>query len=102
MMEAQLNHLILTAFVLFSLGVLGVMIRRNVLVVLMCIELMLNAVNLSFIAFSRFIGNDDVHILVLMIYVVAAVEVAVAIAIIINMYKLRRSIAVDEFAELKG
>jgi NADH-quinone oxidoreductase subunit K len=101
-MGAQLPNLILLAFILFTLGVLGVIIRRNILIILMSIELMLNAVNLSFVTFSRYLGDDAGHIMVLMIYVVAAVEVAVAVAIIINMFKLRRTVSVDGFSELKG
>lgn len=102
MTEMQLSQLIFVAFALFSLGVLGVVVRRNILVVLMSVELMLNAVNLSFIAFSRWHGDSGGHIMVLMIYVVAAVEVAVAVAIIINMFKLKRSTTIDEFSELRG
>ena len=101
-MIMPLSHLILVAFVLFSLGVMGVMIRRNIIVVLMSIELMLNAVNMVFISFSRYLGDDSSHILVLMVFVVAAVEVAVAVAIIINMFKLRRSVSIDRFSELRG
>ena len=101
-MSVDLSHLILVSFVLFTLGVLGVIIRRNILVVLMSIELMLNAVNLSFISFSRFAVDDSAHILVLMVYVVAAAEVAVAVAIIINMFKLKKTVSIDGFAELRG
>jgi len=101
-MEIDLTPLIITAGVLFCLGMFGVIMRRNVLVVLMSIELMLNAVNLSFVSFSRFNGDPAGHLMVLMVFVVAAAEVAVAVAIIINMYKLRQTLTVDRLDELRG
>jgi len=97
-----LMPIIVTAIVLFSMGMVGVIIRRNVLVILMSIELMLNAVNLSFVTFARMHGGEQAHVMVLMIYVVAAVEVAVAAAIIVNMFKLKRTVSIDRFDALKG
>ena len=97
-----LGHLILVACVLFALGALGAILRRNVIVVLMSIELMLNAVNLSFVSFSRYVGDQAGHLFVLMVYVVAAVEVGVGIAIIVSMFKLKNSISIDQYNTLKN
>ncbi len=97
-----LPHLILAAGLLFIIGAVGVILRRNIIVVLMSIELMLNAVNLSFISFSRYSGDQAGHIFVLMVFVVAAVEVGVGIAIIVSMFKLKNSLSIDQFNTLKN
>jgi len=96
-----LPHLLAFAGVLFGLGAVAVVLRRNVLLILMGIELMLNAVNLSFVSFSRYLGDTAGHLFVLMIFVVAAVEVGVGIAIIVSLFKLRRSISIDHYESLK-
>jgi len=87
--------------VLFSLGVAGVFIRRNAIVVFMCIELMLNAVNLTFIAVSRSLGKIDGQVFVFFIMTVAAAEAAVGLAIILNLFRRRQTINVDEINLLK-
>lgn len=97
-----LEHLLGVAFVLFSIGATGVMVRRNLLVVLMSIELMLNATNLAFVSVSHEMGDTAGHVMVLMIFVVAAVEVAIGMAIVINMYRQRDSISVDAFTTMRG
>lgn len=97
-----LDHLITFAVILFSIGAAGVVLRRNLLVVLMSVELMLNAVNLAFAAFAQAFGDNQAHVMVLMIYVVAAVEVGVGMAIVVNMYRQRQSIALDNFDRLRG
>ncbi|MBZ0160580.1 NADH-quinone oxidoreductase subunit NuoK [Candidatus Methylomirabilis sp.] len=94
-------YLILSA-VLFVIGVAGVLIRRNVLVIFMAIELMLNAVNLTFVAFSRFLHSMDGQIIVLFVMAVAAAEVAVGLAIIIALYRNKESVNVDDINLLKG
>ncbi|MDE2180600.1 MAG: NADH-quinone oxidoreductase subunit NuoK [candidate division NC10 bacterium] len=94
-------YLILSA-VLFVIGVAGVLIRRNALVIFMAIELMLNAVNLTFVAFSRFLHSMDGQIIVLFVMTVAAAEVAVGLAIIIALYRNKESVNVDEINLLKG
>lgn len=101
MMISQLELLIGTSLVLFLLGVLGVIIRRNLLVILMSLELMLNAVNLALIAFARHHGNTEGHLLSMMIFVVAAAEVAIGIAIIVNLFKHRQTISLDRFVALR-
>jgi len=97
-----LDHLLVVAFALFVVGSAGVMVRRNLIVVLMSIELMLNAVNLAFVSFSRQLVDHDGQVMVLMIFVVAAVEVAIGMAIVVNMYRQKRSISVDVFHSMRG
>jgi NADH-quinone oxidoreductase subunit K len=93
--------LVLSA-VLFLIGVAGVLVRRNALVIFMSIELMLNAANLVFVAFSRHLNSLDGQIFVFFVMTVAAAEVAVGLAIIVNLFRLRESVFVDEVNLLKG
>lgn len=93
---------LLLSAILFVIGAAGVLIRRNVLIVLMCIELMMNAANLTFIAFSRHLDSLTGQIFVLMVMAVAAVEVAVGLAILIELNRLRETTDVDDVASLKG
>jgi NADH-quinone oxidoreductase subunit K len=86
----------------FVLGVVGVLVRRNALVIFMSIELMLNAANLAFVAFARAMGSVDGQIFVFFVMTVAAAEVAVGLAIIVNLFRLRESVFVDEVNLLKG
>ena len=89
------------AAVIFMIGTLGVLVRRNIIVMFMSIELMLNGANLSLISFSRASGNADGHILVFMVIVVAAVEVAVGLAIIISLVRNRDSVNIEDTSLLK-
>ena len=88
-------YLLLSAL-LFAIGVVGVMVRRNPLVLFMCVELMLNAVNLSFVAFARQMGDIGGQSTVFFVMVVAAAEVVVGLAIIVAVYRARRSASVDD------
>ena len=94
------QYLVLGA-ILFCMGVAGVFIRRNAIVIFMCIELMLNAVNLTFIAISRSLGTIDGQVFVFFIMTVAAAEAAVGLAIILSLYRSRQTINVDEVNLLK-
>ena len=94
-------YLVLSAFI-FSIGAAGVMVRRNPLVILLCLELMLNAGNLALIAFSKMWGNGDGQVFALIVMVVAACEVVVGLGLIVAMYRLRIGIDVDEMSELRG
>ncbi len=94
-------YLILSA-VLFSLGVLGFIIRRNIITVFMSIELMLNAVNLSFVAFSYMLRRVDGQIFSFFVMVVAAAEAAVGLAIILTIFKNRQTLTIDEVSSLKN
>ena len=89
------------AAVLFIIGAAGVIIRRNAIVVFMCIELMLNSVNITFVAFSKFLGNLDGQMAVFFVMVVAAAEAAVGLAIIISLFRVRESVETTDAAVLK-
>jgi NADH-quinone oxidoreductase subunit K len=90
------------AAILFTIGVVGVLVRRSALVIFMSIELMLNAVNLSLIAFSRQHGNMDGHIVVFFVMAVAAAEVSIGLAILVAIFRNRETASVDEVHLLKG
>jgi NADH-quinone oxidoreductase subunit K len=94
------NYLYLSA-VLFTIGAVGVLTRRNAIVVFMCIELMLNAANLTLVTFARMNGNLDGQIMAFFVMVVAAAEVVVGLAIIMSIFRARRSASVDDANLLK-
>lgn len=94
------NYLYLSAL-LFTIGAAGVLIRKNAIVVFMCVELMLNASNLAFVTFSRMNGNIDGQLFAFFTMVVAACEVVVGLAIIVTIYRSRRSASVDDARLLK-
>ncbi len=96
-----IDYLILSA-VLFTIGIVGILIRRNIITIFMSIEIVLNSVNLSFVAFSRYIGNVDGQIVVFFILAVAAAEAAVGLALVVAWFKLKESIQVDDMKLLKG
>ncbi len=87
---------------IFAIGAAGVLTRRSPLVILLCLELMLNAGNLALIAFSRMVGNGDGQVFALIVMVVAACEVVIGLGIIVAMYRRRLKIDVDSVAELRG
>ncbi|MET0203701.1 MAG: NADH-quinone oxidoreductase subunit NuoK [Casimicrobiaceae bacterium] len=96
-------HLLLTlSAALFAAGLLGVIVRRNVLVMLMCMELMLNGVNLSLVSFAQQNGAVAGAVLVFLVFVVAAAEIAIAIPIVLLLVRAKRSLDLDEYADLKG
>lgn len=96
------NYYLALSAVLFGIGALGVLVRRNALVIFMSIELMLNASNVAFVAFSRQFGELDGQIMVLFVLTVAAAEVAVGLAMIVAIFRTRASINVDELNLLRG
>ena len=91
-----LAHILALSVILFTLGAAGFILRRNIITIFMCIELMLNAVNLAFIGFARYLGNLDGQIFVFFVIVVAAAEAAVGLAIIIAVQRNRGSLSIDE------
>ena len=97
-----LNHYLILSAILFAIGTAGVFLRRNLITILLSIEIMLNAVNLSFVAFGRALGSADGQIIVFFVMTVAAAEVAVGLAIIVNVFRLRETVFVDEINLLKG
>ena len=94
-------YLLLSAM-LFTIGTIGVLVRRNPLVLFMCIELMLNAVNLSFVALGRRLADINGQTIVFFVLVVAAAEVVVGLGIIVSIMRRRNGVTVDDLAELKG
>ncbi|MEV5826141.1 NADH-quinone oxidoreductase subunit NuoK [Actinomadura sp. WAC 06369] len=95
------EHYLALSAVLFTIGAVGVLVRRNAIVVFMCVELMLNATNLAFVSFSRMHGNLDGQIIAFFVMVVAAAEVVVGLAIIMTIFRTRRSSSVDDVNLLK-
>jgi len=106
-MSLTLNHYLLVSGLLFAIGFAGVVLRRNIIIIFMCLELMLNAANLSLVAFSRFnvgengLPNYNAQVLVFFIITVAAAEVAVGLAIIVALYRARQTIHVEDINTLK-
>jgi NADH-quinone oxidoreductase subunit K len=98
----NLNAVLLISFLLFSIGIIGVLIRRNALVILMCVELMLNAANLNFIAFARHNGSVSGQAFALLVMGFAAAEVAVGLALVVALYRKRDTVQVDDINLLKG
>lgn len=100
-MNITVEHYLTVSALLFSLGLLGVIMRRNLLVIYMSLELMLNAANLAFVAMSRFNNNLDGQIMVFFIITVAAAEVSVGLALIVALYRKRRTAHVEDLTLLK-
>lgn len=106
-MTLTLNHYLLVSGLLFSVGFAGVLLRRNIIIIFMCLELMLNAANLSLVAFSRFnvgadgLPNFNAQVLTFFIITVAAAEVAVGLAIIVALYRSKQTTHVEDITTLK-
>ena len=98
----DVSNFIVLGAILFVLGALGVLIRRNPLVMLICVELMLNAVNLTLVAFSRQLHNLEGQLFTLMTMTVAAAEAVVGLAVLVDIFRMRSVADVDELSELKG
>ena len=105
-MSVGLTHYLILSGILFSIGLYGALAKRNAVGILMCIEIMLNAVNIALVAFSRFLVPDVViltgHVFALFIMVVAAAEAAVGLAIVITLYRSRESVNVEDADSMKG
>lgn len=99
--EPTLWHYLMLGAITFSIGVFGVMVRRNAITLFMCVELMLNSVNLTFIAFSKYRVDLDGHIFAFFVMAVAAAEAAVGLAIILHIFRHRRSVNVDQADKLQ-
>jgi NADH-quinone oxidoreductase subunit K len=91
-----IEHYLMLSAVLFLIGVAGVLTRRNAIIVLMCVELMLNAVNLSFLAFARALGDMGGHVFVFVVIAVAAAEAAVGLAILLAVFRNKETLNIDE------
>lgn len=100
--EIGLDHYLILSAILFSLGMIGVLLRRNAIVMLMSIELMLNAVNISFIAFSKHHNSVDGQIMVFFVMTIAAAEAAVGLALVVSIFKRFKEVNIRFFEHLKG
>lgn len=100
-MVVPLYHYLVLSAVLFCIGAVGAISRRNAIVIFMCVELMLNAVNLTFIAFARNMGDEAGHVFVFIVMTVAAAEAAVGLAIILGLFRIKGTVNVDEIKLLK-
>ncbi|MCB0191221.1 MAG: NADH-quinone oxidoreductase subunit NuoK [Anaerolineae bacterium] len=100
--QVPLSYYLLLSAILFAIGAGGVLIRRNVIIVLMCVEMMMNAVNLTFIAFSRYLDSTTGQIFVFMIMAVAAVEVAIGLALLVELNRHKDTVDINEFNSLQG
>lgn len=101
-MPVPLAYFQVLAGLLFSIGVMGVLFRRNILVIFMCVELMLNSANISLVAFGRALGSMDGQVMVFFALAVAAAEVAVGLAIIIDLFRKKGTVDVNQVSLLKG
>lgn len=97
----EINYYLIVSAFLFCTGVVGVLVRRNAIIIFMCIELMLNAINLTFIAFSSYLGNINGQIFVFIVMTVAAAEAAVGLAIVIALFRNKETVNIDEINILK-
>jgi len=100
-MPVSLNHFLVLSAVLFAIGAAGVFLRRNLITVLLSIEIMLNAVNLTFVAFARVLGSVDGQIIVFFVVTVAAAEAAVGLALVIALFRHRESLDPDAYTSLR-
>ncbi|MBN1266807.1 MAG: NADH-quinone oxidoreductase subunit NuoK [Anaerolineales bacterium] len=101
-MNIPVNYVLVLAGILFTIGVLGVLIRRNAIVVFMSIELMLNAANMIFITFARSFQNLDGQVIVFFLIAAAAAEVAIGLALMVTIFRTKKSIDIDELKSLSG
>lgn len=102
MLQVGLSHYLILSAILFALGLTGLLMRRNMIVMLMSIELMLNAVNLTFVAFSRYNNNLDGQVMVLFVMAIAAAEAAVGLALAVTLFKKFKELNISFFEHLRG
>ena len=101
-MIVPLEHVIILSIVIFSIGIMGVLFRKNAIIIFMSIELMLNAVNLSLVGFSRYYNSVDGQVFVFLVMTLAAAEVAVGLSIIVSLFRNKQTINIDEMNILRG
>jgi len=97
----ELNYYLILSALLFTIGVIGVLVRRNAIIIFMCIELMLNAINLSLVAFSTFLGSDNGQIFVFFVMSLAAAEAAVGLSIVISLFRNKETLDIEKINILK-
>ncbi len=96
------SHYLVLSLVLFSLGVVGIVVRRNFITVLMCVELILNAANINFIAFARQLGDLTGQVFAVFVITIAAAEAAIGLGIIVALVRLKRTVHLDQVSEMEG
>tara|TARA_Y100000294_G_C8271214_1_gene222899 strand:+ start:202 stop:507 length:306 start_codon:yes stop_codon:yes gene_type:complete len=101
-MIVPVEHVILLSIIIFSIGIMGVLFRKNAIIIFMSIELMLNAVNLCLVGFSRYYNSVDGQVFVFLVMTLAAAEVAVGLAIIVALFRNKQTIKIDEMNILRG
>ena len=101
-MIVPVEHVILLSIIIFSIGIMGVLFRKNAIIIFMSIELMLNAVNLCLVGFSRYYNSVDGQVFVFLVMTLAAAEVAVGLAIIVALFRNKHKIKIDEMNILRG
>ena len=101
-MIVPLEHVIILSIIIFSIGIMGVLFRKNAIIIFMSIELMLNAINLSLVGFSRYYNSVDGQVFVFLVMTLAAAEVAVGLAIIVSLFRNKQTINIDEMNILRG
>jgi len=102
MQNVPAEYCLILSGVMFALGILGVLLRRNALVVFMCLELMFNAANLAFITFARIYGSVSAQVVVFFVMTVAAAEVAIGLALMVEIFRNKRSIDIDQLNSMQG
>ncbi|HLD46105.1 MAG TPA: NADH-quinone oxidoreductase subunit NuoK [bacterium] len=102
MREITIHHYIILSSLLFCLGFVGIILRRNLLVVLMCLEVLMNAIILAFVAFARYYNEHDGHVMAMIIMAIAAVEAAIGLGIVVTIFHHRKSIDTNDLKSMKG
>ncbi len=98
----SIQHYLILSALLFVLGLVGVIVRKNILIVFMCIEVLMNAVNLAFVALARYFGTADGHVVAITVMAIAAVEAAIGLGIVISLFRNRQSVKTSDFCSLWG
>lgn len=98
----SIHHYLALSALLFCLGLVGVIVRKNLLIMFMCIEVMMNSVNLSFVALARYYGRMDGHVIAIFVMAIAAVEAAIGLGIVIALFRNRQSVNTADFTMMKG
>lgn len=101
-MVISIFHYLILSFILFTIGLIGLTIRRNLIIIFMCVELMLNSANLALISYARYFNNSDIHTLTLFVIVLAACEVVFGLALIIAIFRKTKSLDLNKLNSLKG
>lgn len=100
--QITIHHYLILSALLFCLGFMGIIIRRNLLIMLMCIEILMNAINLAFVALARYYNAIDGHIVAIFVMAIAAVEAAVGLGIMISLFRNRQTVKTEDLRSLKG